>query len=133
MSWLTTGTGGRPCNGNQELVPLSDVPHYHGLTEPICGRCPPGCHKVRAFIAPGIDYHCFARQTRESKRRKKTRTSFSRRRRERFYWNNQSRQLSSPFTSLIRLNPEKATTEGDTAGRAVLGEAGKSPVEKQIP
>ena len=37
------------------------------------------------------------------------------------------------FTSLIRLNPEKATSEGVTAGRTVLGEAGTRPAEKQSP
>ena len=38
-----------------------------------------------------------------------------------------------PFTSLIRVNLEKATTEGETAGRTVLGEAGESPAEKKSP
>ena len=37
------------------------------------------------------------------------------------------------LTSLIRLNPEKATTEGETPSRAVLGEARTSPAEKQRP
>ena len=37
------------------------------------------------------------------------------------------------FTSLIRANPEKATTEGETAGRSVLGEAGTRPAEKKSP
>jgi hypothetical protein len=36
-------------------------------------------------------------------------------------------------TSLIRLNPEKATTEGETAGRTVLEEAGARSAEKKIP
>jgi hypothetical protein len=38
-----------------------------------------------------------------------------------------------PSTSLIRLSPEKATIEGETAGLAVLGEAGTRPAEKQSP
>jgi hypothetical protein len=38
-----------------------------------------------------------------------------------------------PFTSLIRVNPEKAPTEGETAEEAVLEEAGVSPVEKTSP
>jgi hypothetical protein len=37
------------------------------------------------------------------------------------------------LTSLIRLNSEKATTEGETTGRAVLGEAGTRLAEKQRP
>ena len=37
------------------------------------------------------------------------------------------------FTSLIRLNPEKATTEAETAGRAVLREAETRPAEKKSP
>jgi hypothetical protein len=41
--------------------------------------------------------------------------------------------MSTSLTSLIRLNPEKATTEGETAGRAVLGEAGVSPAERKNP
>ncbi len=41
----------------------------------------------------------------------------------------------APFscTSLIRLNPEQATTEGVTAGRTDRGEAGTRPAEKQSP
>jgi hypothetical protein len=38
-----------------------------------------------------------------------------------------------PSTSLIRPNPEKATTAGETAGRTVLGKAGESPAEKKSP
>jgi hypothetical protein len=34
---------------------------------------------------------------------------------------------SSTSTSLIRVNPEKPTSEGETAGRTVRGEAGTSP------
>ena len=41
MSWLTTGTGGRPCNGNQELVPLSDR----------CDACP--CRGMRVSMLGG--------------------------------------------------------------------------------
>ena len=37
------------------------------------------------------------------------------------------------FTSVIRLSPEKATTEGESVGLAVLGEAGRSPAEKTSP
>ncbi len=37
------------------------------------------------------------------------------------------------FTSLIRLNPEKATTEGVTPRPAALGEAGTRPAEKKGP
>jgi hypothetical protein len=37
------------------------------------------------------------------------------------FWNRLA--LRSMFTSLIRVNPEKVTTEGETAGLTVLGEA----------
>jgi hypothetical protein len=40
---------------------------------------------------------------------------------------------STFWTSLIRLNPEKAPTEGETPRMAVLGEAGTSPAEQQSP
>jgi hypothetical protein len=36
-------------------------------------------------------------------------------------------EMLEDLTSLIRVNPEKATTEGEMAGRAVLGESGVSP------
>jgi hypothetical protein len=42
-------------------------------------------------------------------------------------------RLSGGFTTLIQLNPEQSPTEGETAGRAVLGEAGTKPAEKQSP
>ena len=35
--------------------------------------------------------------------------------------------------SLIRVNPEQATSEGETAGQAVLGEAGTRPADKKSP
>jgi len=38
------------------------------------------------------------------------------------------RDLGNPI-SVLRLSPEKATTEGESAGLAVLGQAGKSPAE----
>src|SRR3990167_4029529 len=31
--WLTTGTGRRPCNENQELAPLSDVSQYYPIPD----------------------------------------------------------------------------------------------------
>jgi hypothetical protein len=43
------------------------------------------------------------------------------------------KESSTSLTSLIRLNPEKATTEGETPRMAVLGEAGTSPAEKKSP
>ena len=33
----------------------------------------------------------------------------------------------------MRVNPDNATSEGETARRAVVWEAGVSPVEKQSP
>jgi hypothetical protein len=40
---------------------------------------------------------------------------------------------ATTWTSLIRVNPEKAPSEGETAGRTVLGEAGTRLAEKQSP
>ena len=40
------------------------------------------------------------------------------------FWNRLAlRSMFTSLTSLIRVNPEKATTEGETAGLTVLGEA----------